>query len=323
MKFTPGRIVFAAVLFAAGLWSQAAIAQFPERHLTLYVGYPPGGTADRTARVLGPVMERELKQKVVVENRPGATQVVAARATLAAKPDGHTVLLVAEVDFVAKVLRESDLGVSLADFASVCGTSFTPYFLVVKANAPWVDVDEVIAHLKKNPGSLTYGSAGTNSGHHMVLAFFEKQAGVTLTHVPHQGGGPVITAMLGGHIDTGGGTWGLWRAQVDAGKVKPLIVLGGERMKELPATPSFRDKGFSTSMSRGWIRLIVRKDTPAAIVGQLSRACEGLTRDATAQDLLRKSGLEPAFVGAEETARLAAEDETTIRGLLGPATSGK
>lgn len=314
--------IVAASLLLAGCWAPAAWAQFPERVVSIYVGYPPGGTADRTARVLAPIMERTLKQTVIVENKPGATQVVAARAALGAKPDGHTVLLVAEVDFVAKLVGDGSLGFGLGDFASVCGTSFTPYFMVMRPNAPWKSIDELVAHLKKNPESVTYGSIGFGSGHHMVMEFFQQQAGVKFTHVPHQGGGPVVAAMLGGHLDTGGGTWGLWRAQVLAGKVKPLIVLGGSRMPELPDVPSFGEKGYQTGMARGWIRLLVRKETPAAAVAKLAEACAGLKRDTAAQEALNKSGLEPLLLGPGETARLAREDEAAIRGFLKTLPSG-
>lgn len=308
--------IVAASLLLAGCWAWPGWAQFPERAVSIYVGYPPGGTADRTARVIAPIMERALKQTVIVENKPGATQVVAARATLGAKSDGHTVLLVAEVDFVAKLVGDASLGFGLGDFASVCGTSFTPYFMIMRPNAPWRNVDELVAHMKKNPESVTYGSIGIGSGHHMVMEYFQQQAGVKFTHVPHQGGGPVVAAMLGGQLDTGGGTWGLWRAQVLAGKAKPLIVLGGERMTELPEVPSFREKGFQTGMARGWIRLLVRKDTPAAAVAKLAEACAGLKSDTASQEALRKSGLEPLLLGPAETARLAGEDEAAVRGFL-------
>ncbi len=143
------------------------------------------------------------------------------------------------------------------------------------------------------------------------------------THVPHQGGGPVVAAMLGGQLDTGGGTWGLWRAQVLAGKVKPLIVLGGERMPELPEVPSFREKGYQSGMARGWIRLLVRKETPPAAVAKLAEACAGLKGDTASQEALRKSGLEPLLLGPAETARLAGEDEAAIRGFLKALPSAK
>ena len=94
-------------------------------------------------------------------------------------------------------------------------------------------------------------------------------------------------------------------------------------MKELPTIPSFGEKGLSTAMSRGWSRFIVHKDTPPAIINQLSRACEGLTRDQVAQDLLRKSGLDPLFLGASETARLAAVDEAAVRTTMGSTSSKK
>lgn len=308
--------IIAASLLLAGFWASPGWTQFPDRGVSIYVGYPPGGTADRTARVLAPIMERALKQTVIVENKPGATQVVAARATLGAKPDGHTVLLVAEVDFVAKLVGDTSLGFGLGEFASVCGTSFTPYFMVMRPNAPWKNVDELVAHMKKNPESVTYGSIGIGSGHHMVMEYFQQQAGVKFTHVPHQGGGPVVAAMLGGQLDTGGGTWGLWRTQVLAGKVKPLIVLGDKRTLDLPDVPSFREKGYQSGMARGWIRLLVRKETPAAAVAKLAEACAGLKIDTVSQEALRKSGLEPLLLGPAETARLASEDEAAIRGFL-------
>ena len=314
LKWRVFAIVASSVL--AG-WSPAvSAANFPSKPLTIYVGYPPGGTADRTARILAEMMSRELKQPVIVENRNGASQTIAAHTLLQAAPDGHSLLVVAEIDFASKVSTDKTLAFHLSDFRSVCGTATTPYLgVVVRKDARWKTIDDLVAELKAKPGSLSWGTAGYATGHFWAMEMLQREAGVKVLHVPYQGGGPAITALLGGQIDLMGGTYALWSSLLRSGQVRALVVQGPERIQDLPGVPSYADKGWSPALKQGWMRVLVPRKTPDAAVATLAKACEALTTDKRAQDALRLGGADPVYMSPEEASKHAADDEAEIARL--------
>ncbi len=312
----------ASAVLLATLCGGAAAQGFPSKRLVMYVGYPPGGTADRTARVLAEMMGKDLKQVIVVENKGGASQSIAGAAIQSAEPDGHTLLVVAEIDFVSKVATDKQLKYKLSDFRTVCGTATTPYLgVVVRADARWKNIDELIAELKAKPGSLSWGTAGAATGHFWTMELFRREAGVNVLHVPYQGGGPAITALLGGQIDLMGGTYALWAPQLKGGKVRALLIQGPNRMAELPGIPSYKDKGWMPALKQGWMRVLVNAKTPDAVVDRLAKSCENLKTDKHAQDILRQGGADPVYFSPAEATRLAAEDEAEILPLAKTATN--
>lgn len=316
------RIFALAVPALLALWAPLALGEsFPSRPLTMYVGYPPGGTADRTARVLAQMMGRELKQSVVVQNKSGAEQEIAANAVFQAPADGYSILAVAEVDFLSKVSLDKNLKFKLADFTSVCGTATTPYVgAVVRADSRWKTIDDLVAELKAKPNSLSWGTAGEDTGHYWTMEMFQREAGVKVLHIPYRGGGPAITALLGGQIDLMGGTYALWSPLLKAGKVRALIIQGAEKIKSLPGVPTYADKGWFPGLKLGWQRLLVRKGTPAPVLHKLVKACEALKTDAHAQDILRAGGADPVYLGPMEATKQAAEDEKIISALAAGRT---
>lgn len=306
-------LALAISAFAALTASAALAAEFPSKPIKMLVGYPPGGTADRTARVLAEMMTKDLGQPVIVENKAGASQTIAGTAIQTADPDGHTMLVVAEIDFVSTVATAKNLNYKLSDFKTVCGTATTPYLaLVVRADSRFKTVDDVVAELKSKPGSLSWGTAGTGTGHFWTMELFSREAGVKVLHVPFQGGGPAITALLGGQVDLMGGTYALWVPQLKAGKVRALLVQGPKGIEDLPGVPNYKDKGWLPALKQGWMRVLVNKRTPDAIVARLSKSCELLKTDGKAQKILRDGGAEPVFFNSQEATRLAHEDETEL-----------
>ncbi|VTU46004.1 Bug family tripartite tricarboxylate transporter substrate binding protein [Variovorax sp. PBL-E5] len=318
LNFNARRLALALPVIALsmalfGAMPATAAGEFPTKRITMLVGYPPGGTADRTARVLGEMMGKDLGQPVIVENKSGASQTIAGTALLAAEPDGHTMLVVAEIDFVSAVVTAKGLAYKLSDFKTVCGTATTPYLgLVVKADSRFKTVDDVVAEAKAKPGSLSWGTAGLGTGHFWTMELFRREAGVEILHVPYQGGGPAITALLGGQVDLMGGSYALWRPQLQAGKVRVLLIQGPNRLADLPGIPSYKDKGWLPALKQGWMRVLVSKRTPDAVVERLSKSCELIKTDAHAQKILRDGGAEPVFFSAAEATKLAQEDENEI-----------
>jgi tripartite-type tricarboxylate transporter receptor subunit TctC len=308
------RLAALAIPLALGLLGgAAAAAEFPSKRMTMLVGYPPGGTADRTARVLAEMMGKDLGQTIVVENKSGASQTIAGTALLNAEHDGHTVLVVAEIDFVSAVATAKGLNYKLSDFRTVCGTATTPYLgLVVRADSRFKTVDDVVAEAKAKPGSLSWATAGLGTGHFWTMELFRREAGVNILHVPYQGGGPAITALLGGQVELMGGSYALWRPQLQAGKVRALLIQGPNRLADLPGVPSYKDKGWLPALKQGWMRVLVAKGTPDAVVQRLSKSCEVIKTDAHAQKILRNGGADPVFFNAAEASKLAEQDENEI-----------
>jgi tripartite-type tricarboxylate transporter receptor subunit TctC len=316
------RIVVLAVPLTLGMLAAPAwAADFPSKRMTMLVGYPPGGTADRTARVLAEMMGKNLGQTIVVENKGGASQTIAGTAIQTADPDGHTMLVVAEIDFVSTVATAKNLNYKLSDFRTVCGTATTPYLaLVVRTDSRFRTVDDVVAELKAKPDSLSWGTAGSGTGHFWTMELLRREAGVKILHVPFQGGGPAIIALLGGQVDLMGGTYALWRPLLQGGKARALLVQGPNRIDDLPGVPSYKDKGWMPALKQGWMRVIVHRRTPDAVVARLSKACEMIKTDTRAQSILRDGGAAPVFFNAEEADRLAREDESEILPLAKTAT---
>lgn len=310
-KFSIGTL---CALLACLTWACAARAgSYPDRRLTMYVGYPPGGTADRTARVLSDLMEHALGQSVVVENRGGASQMIAARALQQAPADGYSLLVVAEVDFTSRVITEKNLGFDLNDFTSVCGTATTPYLVgVVRADARWKTMGDVVKELKAKPGSLSWGTIGAATGQYWTMEMLQHEAGVQVQQIPYLGGGPAITALLGGQIDFMGGTYALWRPLIASGKVRVLAIQGDSPIAALPGVPTFAQMHWSPDLRLGWMRMLVRRGTPAPVLDKLVHACEALKSDAHAQEILRNGGADPVYLGPRQAARQAGEDARVI-----------
>lgn len=304
----------AALTFVSA--SATAAGEYPNKHITMMVGYPPGGTADRTARVLADVMGKELGQPVVVENRGGASQTIAGSAVARAQPDGYTILLIAEIDFTSAVINSKNISYKLSDFRSVCGTATSPYVgLAVRADSRFKTVQEVVAALKAKPGSLSWGTGGYDTGHYWTMELFRREAGVDVLHVPYQGGGPAVQALVSGQVDLMGGSYALVRPLIAAGTIRALLVQGPNRIADLPGVPSYKDMGWTPALKLGWMHILVPKQTPDAVVQRLTKSCSMIQSDQRAQKALRDGGAEPVFLDANQAHQMASNGEKELRSV--------
>jgi tripartite-type tricarboxylate transporter receptor subunit TctC len=236
-----------AAPFALAAVSALAQEVYPSRPITMIVPFPPGGVADITGRPTAAAMEKILKQPVVVANRGGAGGAVGNAAVANAKPDGYTILMALSSITVipaADALFDRKPAYSLDQFMPIALISADPTLLVVHPSLPVQTLKELVALAKSKPGQMSYSSSGIYGALHMPMEMFLHAAKLKMRHVPTTGGGPAITALLGGHVEMTAGGPAAITSHVRAGKLRPLASWGAKRHEAYPAVPTFKELGY-------------------------------------------------------------------------------
>jgi tripartite-type tricarboxylate transporter receptor subunit TctC len=264
---------FVTVLFAllAALIGSSVLAQtYPNKPLRWVVGYPAGGGTDYLARTVGAQLSRQLGQPVVVDNRPGAGAIIASELVARAPGDGYTVLsadngvLIYNSDLYKKLNYDPQ-----KDFALLGMMGRSPLVIVAPASSGLTDAKTLLAALKREPGKYGIATAGIGSPHHLALELFQREAGVSLLHVPYKGGAPALQDLMGGQVplmmlDLPSGI-----SAVQSGKVVPLLAMSGERIPQLPNVPTAREMGFAGVEAYTWQGLVVPVSTPPEVQQRL------------------------------------------------------
>ena len=273
---------------AAGAAALPAIAKnaraqaYPARSLRMIIGYPPGGSADITARLTGQWLSDRLGQPVVVESRPGAATNLATEAVVRAPPDGYTLLLVAPANAINATLYDKLSFDFLRDIAPVAGIIRFPNVVVVNPSLPIKSIPELIAYAKANPGKLNMASSGNGSTIHMSGELFKMLTGINMVHVPYRGGAPALTDLMGGSVHVMFDNIPTSAELVRTGKLRGLAVTSTERSEELPDLPTVAEflPGYEAS---AWYGLGAPKNTPAAIIERINAAVNAILADPASQ----------------------------------------
>lgn len=282
------KIAGIACLILAG--QSDGLAQPGNQAVSLVVPLAPGGIADITARPLAIPLAKELGQPVIVENRIGAGGAVGMAYVTRQKPDGNT-LLMALSSIV--IIPESDKvsgkppSYTMSQFTPIALVSADPTVLVVRANSPWKNTADLIRDAKSKPKVITFSSSGIYGTTHVAQSMLWQAAGVEMLHVPYNGGGPSMTALLGGQVDVTAQAPGTVAAHLKAGTVRILGTWGAERLKSLPDVPTLKEQGFDVEFYI-WSGLFAPAGLPAAKLAQLKAAARAATQD-------------PVFVNAMNT----------------------
>jgi tripartite-type tricarboxylate transporter receptor subunit TctC len=259
--------------------SRVAMAQaYPTRPVRLIIGYPPGGSADMTARLMAQWLSERLGQPIVIENRPGAGTNLATEATVHAAPDGYTLILVAPANAINATLYEKLSFNFLRDIAPVAGLIRFPNVVVANPSVPVKTIPEFIAYAKAHPGKLNMASSGNGSTIHMSGELFKMMTGVDLVHVPYRGGAPALTDLLGGQVQVMFDNLPTSAEYVKTGKLRGLAVTSTTRSDVLPDLPTVNEfvPGYEAS---AWYGLGAPKGTPAEIVDKLNRTVNAILAD--------------------------------------------
>jgi tripartite-type tricarboxylate transporter receptor subunit TctC len=284
------------------LLSSSAWAQFPDRPITMVVPFPPGGVADTVARPVAEAMSRDLKQPVVIENKPGAGGGIGMAHAAKAKPDGYTVLMsLASLT----VLPEADKifgrtpSYQIDQLKPIARFTADPTVFVVRAEAPWKTLADFIADARANPGKFTYGSSGNYGTMHVPMEMFAGTAGVKLTHVPYTGAGPAIVGLLGGQVDALATGPASIVQQIKGGRVRALAQWGNERLVALPDVPSLKETGNNVEYAQ-WSGLFVPSGTPDAVVQRLREAARAAANDERVKQVLLSAGSPVQYLDTPE-----------------------
>lgn len=290
----------------------SAAQPFPSRQVTLVVPYAPGGGHDALARMLAERLSPRLGQTIIVENRAGANGMIGAEHVARAAPDGHTILFASPAEIVIAPSAYKSLRYDpLKDLAPVTLAGITPLVIVAHPSTGVKNLPELIAFTRRNPGKVSFGSAGNASSQHLAGAWINNLAGIDMQHIPYKGAGPATTDVLGGQIQFAILGMAPVLPHIQQGKLVPVAVTTPERVvwakdvATVAETPGM--KGFEVSH---WMGVLVPAGTPAEIVSRLQADIAAVLNSPEMRDRMAKLGVDPVGnSSAEFRAYLAAEKE--------------
>ena len=283
----------AAGAVALSAVSRIARAQaYPTWPVRLIIGYPPGGAADITARLIGQWLSERLGQPFIIESRPGGGTNIATEAVVHAPPDGYTLLLVAPANAINATLFKKLNFNFIHDIAPVAGLIRFPNVMQVNPSVPAKTVPEFIAYAKANPGKLNMASAGNGSTPHVSGELFKMMTGVNMVHVPYRGAALALTDLIGGQVQVMFENPLSSIEFIRAGKLRPLAVTTATRSEVLPDLPTVADfvPGYEAS---GWFGVGVPKGTPDEIVDKLNKEINAILSDPKAKARFAELGASP------------------------------
>ena len=289
------------------LWASAQT--FPSRPIQMLVPYPAGGTTDVMARALQEPLQKALGQAIVVENKSGASGVLAAREVARGKPDGHSLLFINSGIVAVTPHVQKDAGFDgVKDFAPVALATIAPLFVIVPGHLPVTDLRGYIDYLKKQPAPLAYGSAGVGSFGHLASELFVKAAGVQMTHVPYRGQAPTTNAVLTGEVALLITSMsGAMRGFIDSGKLKLLAVTAAAPSAQAAGVPTVGSvlPGYAAET---WFGLVTTAGTPPDVIARLNQEINTLLQTREVQDKMNALGQAVRTATPAQLGALIAED---------------
>ncbi|HEY1244454.1 MAG TPA: tripartite tricarboxylate transporter substrate binding protein, partial [Hyphomicrobiaceae bacterium] len=298
-------VVGSAAVAALGTLPAGAQETYPARAVTLVNPFPPGGAADTVGRPFAAVLEPLLKQPVVIETKAGAAGQVGAQYAASAKPDGYTLLIhIVSLSGFAEVdkLFGRKPKFTRADFIPIARFTEGPMALIVNDKTSYKSLGELVEDAKKRPNEILFSSSGLYGALHLPTALFMKAAGIKLRHLPTNGGGPALTALLGNNSQILVSSIAAASGQIKAGKLRPLGVFSPTRASSLPDTPTMKEQGYDLEFYL-WVGMFAPKGTPDAVITTL----RPLTRQVAASEqfkaAMKNIGEEVAYLDQAEFAK--------------------
>jgi tripartite-type tricarboxylate transporter receptor subunit TctC len=298
---------------AAALATGRADAQdaYPSHAITMISPFPPGGVSDTVTRPLDAALEKVLKQPVVLENKSGAAGAVGAQYVAQAKPDGYTLLThivsISGFEAVDKLFGRTPKFTN-ASFIPIARIIADPIVLIVNNDLPYKTLKDLVDDAKANPDKLIFSSSGLYGASHIPTALFAKAAGgLKMRHLPTNGGGPAVTAVLGGNVNFFMSPTSIALSQIKAGKVRPLAVSSAQRVKALPDVPTFKEQGYNLEYYF-WVGIFAPKGTPDSAIKVLRDGLDKAAHSKEFLDTMDNLGQELAYMDQPEFAKFWAAD---------------
>lgn len=296
-------------LLAAGPLSPAAHAQanYPSRPVRAILPYSPGTTADLIARNLGPQLSEAWKVPFIVDNRAGASGIIGVQAAIAAAPDGHTLVFVAD-NFASAASVHNKPYDPVADLDPVILLARGDYALITPASFPAKTVADLIAMARANPGTINYASPGNGLPAHLMMELFKSTLGVSLVHVPYKSNAAAVTDIIGGQVSAMFTSMGVALPLSTGGRVRILAAGAAKRTPRTPEVPSLIEAGIREFNVGTWFAMLVPKNTPQEIKAKLNADVGALLRLPAVAELMGKQGIAVAGGAPEELHELIRSD---------------
>jgi len=290
---TIGFSMAAAALVASATVASPAWAEFPEKPIRLILPYPPGGPTDLLARVVAAEMSNTLGQQVVVDNRPGASGMIGAEQVARAAPDGYTFLANASLHVINPSIYPDMRYDAIKDFAPITQLAAVPLVLVVPPSSPIKKAQDIVAENKKNPGKLSFGSAGTASSQQLAGESFKIAAGIDMLHVPYRGSAPALADLVGGQINLMFDSMPSAMPFISSGQLRAVAVTTSQRAAALPDVPTVAESGYPGFDISTWYGFWAPAGTPEPIVAKLAEHAAMALKTPQVRERYAAMGAEP------------------------------
>jgi tripartite-type tricarboxylate transporter receptor subunit TctC len=307
---------FLHILLAAS----ACIAQdgYPSKAITMVNPFPPGGVVDIVGRPLAAIMEKNLRQPVVMVNKPGAGGAVGMASVAKGPTDGYTILMgLSSISIfpVSDRINGKTPSYELSDFAPIALVTADPTVLVVRTDSPYKTLKDFVDAAKADPGKINYSSSGVYGTLHVSMEIFANAAGIKLFHVPYQGGGPAVTALLGGQVHALASGPAAAIGQIKGGKMRALASWSTERLTLLPEIPTFKELGYDAEFYI-WSGVFVPAATPPAIISRLRASVKEAATSAEFKAAMEKVSTPVSYLDAPEFKKYWDRDAARLKVAL-------
>lgn len=285
----------AAIVVCIGL-PLAAVAQgaaWPTKPVKFVVPFPPGGSVDPLARLLGVRLADSLGQQFIIENKPGASGAIGTAFVAKSPPDGYTYAVVFDTHAVNPALNPDLQFDTVKDLAPVMLVGTAPMVIVTQTGKPYKTIDDIIRAAKARPEALSIGSVGNGSLGHLAMILVQQSGGFKLTHVPYKGGGPMMQDAIGGQIELGIASVAAVAANVKGGKLRAVVTTGDARTPVLPDVPTLAEQGFPGFSAFAWWGIFAPAGTPRPILDRLhAELAKALNRPDLRKQLTETLGMD-------------------------------
>ena len=291
----------------------AAAAQqaYPTKPIRFIVPFPPGGSTNIAARIIGQKLNESLGQSVIVDNRGGGNTIIGTEAVAKAAPDGYTILLATSTLAIQPHLIADLPYDAFKDLAPVATLTKSEYILAVHPSVPANNLQEFIALAKSKPGQLNYGTSGAGGPQNLAGELFNILAGVKIVHIPYKGGGPAFVDLVAGQVQCAFNNAINVLPHYKTGKLKALAISGETRSTDMPQVPTFPEGGLPGFDVRNWFGIVVPAGTPKPIIEKLSAEAAKIMAMSDVKEKFASQGVEPFYSNPERFAALMKSDYVT------------
>ncbi len=296
-------LTLGALIAVAGF--AAAQQDYPNKPIRIIVAYPPGGSTNVLARLLGQKLTESWGQQVIVDNRPGGNTVIGTEALAKSAADGYSIMLVTSIHALNGILIPKKLPYdTVKDFAPIANITRSEYLLVLHPSVPANSLQEFIALAKSRPGKLNYATSGSGTAVHLGAEMLSAMVGIKMEHIPYKGAGQLVTDLIGGQVQLSFIAPINVLSHVRAGKLKAIAIAGNARAPALPQVPTFAEAGLPGFELKNWYGIVAPAGTPRAILDKLSTETARILAMPDIRQKLIDQGMVPMISGPDQFAAL-------------------